>query len=124
MIILHRYADLLEIVDTLGAPGCFTRGLDSGQQERNKNADNGDHDQEFYKGKATCARFHGLAILPFADGGELLSRGSAQNIKLKAIVAVGGDLDCLITLRVIFGWDSFWRGWYASILRSGPISGN
>jgi len=42
-------SDLFEIVDALGAPRRFARGLDGGKQQRNQDSDNGDHDQQLHQ---------------------------------------------------------------------------
>ena len=69
MVVVQAYADLLEIVGAGHPPRGFARRLDGRQQERDEDADDGDHDQQFDQGEpgpgaAECAarprnrRFH------------------------------------------------------------------
>src|SRR4051812_6336842 len=36
-----------------------------------------------------------------------LSRAAAENIELEIVVASGCHFDCLLALRIVFGWDTF-----------------
>jgi hypothetical protein len=45
MIVLHRYANLAEIIGALRATSCFACRLNCRQQERHENADDGNHNQ-------------------------------------------------------------------------------
>ena len=47
VIVVHRDAQLLQIVLALSSPGCFTGLLDSGQQQRDQNGDDRNHHQKF-----------------------------------------------------------------------------
>ncbi len=51
VIIVHRQANLLEVVGALHAPRGFAGRLHSRQQERDEYADDGDHDQKFNERK-------------------------------------------------------------------------
>jgi hypothetical protein len=43
---MRRHADLLEVIDTLGSSGSFSGGLHGGQEERDEDANDGDHHQQ------------------------------------------------------------------------------
>jgi hypothetical protein len=43
---MHRQPELLHVVDALGAPRRFSRGLHGRQKQRYQNADDRDHDQK------------------------------------------------------------------------------
>jgi hypothetical protein len=47
--------NLSQVVRALRAPGRFTGGLDCGQQEGDKNSDDGDNHQQFDQGKRFSA---------------------------------------------------------------------
>jgi hypothetical protein len=43
---------LTHLVRALHPTRCFTRGLDGRKEQADKNADDGDHHQQFHKGKS------------------------------------------------------------------------
>jgi hypothetical protein len=47
VIVMDGNALVLEVVHAGGAAGCFARGLDRGEQKRNQDADDRDHDEQF-----------------------------------------------------------------------------
>ena len=47
VVVVHRQADLLEVVDALHAPGRLPRRLHGGQEQRDQDRDDRDHDQQF-----------------------------------------------------------------------------
>ena len=51
VVIVHGDAELLEVVDALGAAGRFAGRLNRRQQQRHQDANNGDHHQELDEGK-------------------------------------------------------------------------
>ncbi len=55
MIILHRQADLAEVIPTSGSSCGFACGLDGRKQEGHKDPDDRDHDQQFDKRKTATA---------------------------------------------------------------------
>jgi hypothetical protein len=72
---MHREHDLLDMILALRAAGCLSCGLHGWQQQRDQHADDGDHDQQFYKGKRqpkadrTGSRMRHFA-LPIAYAGK------------------------------------------------------
>jgi hypothetical protein len=58
MVIVQGEADLLEVVDALGASGGLAGRLDGGQQQRDQHGDDRNHDQELDQGE--CTSSHGL----------------------------------------------------------------
>ena len=50
-VVVARQANLLEIVDALGAASRFASALHGGQQQGDQNGDDGDHDEEFDEGE-------------------------------------------------------------------------
>ena len=56
-IIEHGQRDVLHMVLALCAAGRFAGGLNSRQQKRHQDADDGNHDQQLDEGKATSARW-------------------------------------------------------------------
>ena len=48
MIVLQTHAQLFQIIDALRAAGRLTCGLHGGQQERNQDADDGNHHQQLH----------------------------------------------------------------------------
>ncbi len=52
VVVVHRQADLLQVVRALRATSGLTSGLNGRQQERDEHADDGDHDQKLDEGKA------------------------------------------------------------------------
>ena len=55
---MESEADLLEIVDALGAPGRLSGRLYSGHDQPHENADDGDDDQQLDEGKRASWRVH------------------------------------------------------------------
>ena len=53
MMIVHRKAELLDVVLALRAAGSFSRLLNGWEQERDKDANNGDDDEELDERKST-----------------------------------------------------------------------
>ena len=49
---VQRGEELLHVVLALGPSRRLTRGLHGGQQQRDQDANNGDHDQQFHQRKA------------------------------------------------------------------------
>jgi hypothetical protein len=56
MVVVAGESNLLEIVLALGAAGCFTSLLDSGQEQSDKDRNDCDHDQEFNQRETTPIR--------------------------------------------------------------------
>jgi hypothetical protein len=54
-VVVHRQSDLLEMVAALGAAGRLPRLLHRRQQQRDEDADDGDHDQQFDQGKSAMS---------------------------------------------------------------------
>src|SRR4051812_14050748 len=46
VVVVHRDAELLQVVRALGPAGGFARGLNRRQQERDQNADDCDYDEQ------------------------------------------------------------------------------
>ena len=61
--IVDRQADLLEVVDALGAAGRLAGRLDGGQEQADQDGDDGDHHQQLDQGEPSGAvpirRTHG-----------------------------------------------------------------
>jgi hypothetical protein len=53
MMVVAGEGNLLEIVLALGAAGCFTSLLDSGQEQGDKDRDDCDHDEQFDQREST-----------------------------------------------------------------------
>jgi len=51
MVLVHPQCDLPDLVGTGTATDRLTGGLDSGQQEADENADDGNHDEQLDEGK-------------------------------------------------------------------------
>ena len=54
MVIVHRQADLAEVIGALCPPRCLAGGLNRRQQQGHQDADDRDHDQQFDKRKAAA----------------------------------------------------------------------
>ena len=52
MVVVQGRTKLLQVVVALGPPRRFAGRLDRGQQQRDQDADDGDHDQQFNQRKA------------------------------------------------------------------------
>ena len=57
---MKRDADLLQVVGATGASGRLAGMLHGGQQERDQNPDDGDHDEQLDQ-RETAAPVHGAA---------------------------------------------------------------
>jgi len=53
LVIVHCQRDLLDIVPARHATSGFTSGLNSGQEKPNKNANDGDHHEQFNERETT-----------------------------------------------------------------------
>src|SRR5262249_43666768 len=63
---LPGQADLLQVVHALRAAGCFTRSLHGWQQQRDEDANDRNHDEQFDQCKsAMTTRFHEFVPLNF-----------------------------------------------------------
>ncbi len=62
-VIVHGQADLLQVVRALGTPGGFPGRLDGGQEQRDQDRDDGDHDEQLDQGEPEAAVTHDLMIL-------------------------------------------------------------
>ena len=58
VVVVHREAELLEVVDALRAPGGLAGGLDGRQQQGDQDRDDRDHDQQLDQGE-TARRSRG-----------------------------------------------------------------
>jgi len=63
-VIVHCQFDLLQVVATLRAAGCFPRLLHGWQQQRNQNRDDCDDHEQFDQRKARSATIRHDASLP------------------------------------------------------------
>ena len=54
-VVVQRDAELMQLVDAVGAPGGLAGRLNGRQQERDQDADDGDHDQQFDEREAAAA---------------------------------------------------------------------
>ena len=70
-MVQNRECHLLQIIDALGAPGCFASGLNGRQQEGHEDADDRDDNEEFDEREATTisglVRFHVIDLLSDPD---------------------------------------------------------
>jgi hypothetical protein len=55
---MHRYPDLLEVVDALCPGGSLPDSLDGRNEQSNQHCDNGDHHEQFNQGKALAESNH------------------------------------------------------------------
>ena len=60
VVVVHRQANLLEIVGARHAAGSFPRRLHRRQQQPHKDADDGNHDEQFYEREARLLCSHGF----------------------------------------------------------------
>lgn len=58
VIVVEAQSELLQIVDALGASSRLSRRLNGRQQKRNQDANNGNNDQQFDKGKASSSSWY------------------------------------------------------------------
>ena len=56
---MRRQAELLEVVDALGAAGRLAGRLDGRQQQRDQDGDDGDDDEQLDQGETPSASSHG-----------------------------------------------------------------
>jgi hypothetical protein len=72
VIVVQRKAELLQVADTLRAPGGFARRLNGREQQRHQDADDRDDDEQLDQCKP-CAAVTGMPAIPGAsrsdDGG-------------------------------------------------------
>ena len=59
VVVVHRQADLLEIVDALSTPRSLAGRLDGGQQQGDQDRDDRDHDQELDQRECGSMSIHG-----------------------------------------------------------------
>ena len=58
VVVHHRQPQLLQVVDALRASGGLARRLDGGQEQRDQDGDDGDHDQQLDQREAALTHFH------------------------------------------------------------------
>ena len=70
MVLHAAYADLLQLVEALGAAGGLARGLDGGEQQGHQHADNGDDDEKLNQGERIGGNEMGVSWRGSAIRGE------------------------------------------------------
>ena len=68
MVVVQGQADLLQVVDALGAAGGLARRLHGGQEQADQDGDDGDHHQQFDQRETGAAEGGGIGILLEAVG--------------------------------------------------------
>jgi len=60
-VVVHGQPQLLEVVRALGSPGRFARRLHGGQEQRDQDGNDRDHDQQFDQSKSAhgAVSWHG-----------------------------------------------------------------
>ena len=69
MIIVQRQSDLLQIIRALRTASRFPSGLNGRKQQSDKDADNGNHDQQLDKGEPSA--------LPFSKNSQIHSHSNS-----------------------------------------------
>jgi hypothetical protein len=72
-VVVQGQGELLQMIDALAPPGGFSGGLHRGQQQRDQNPDNRDHDQQFHQGKTSfpAERLHEFSVTKSKKGRDL-----------------------------------------------------
>jgi hypothetical protein len=74
VVIQQRQRDLLQVVRTGGPPRCLAGGLNGGQQQGYQNANDRDHDKQFYECETASCMSATRRCSPQAEPGPAITR--------------------------------------------------